>query len=124
VPLFENNNECTRALEHRQSIINDYKSWNPKSVIIASHMNPHPTVMGNRQIDHNIGLIIPLTDEVCEITGKETRIFCGHLHKSAKPYEWNLASKKGAIIYPLDVDELYIINTNKTFEEPILKKIN
>lgn len=123
VPLFEIHDDFVLASRHIEDINRDYEAYKPESVMICYHGNPHPEGMGGQREDSNLDLILPLVNLLYDLTGKNIRMFCGHLHKSAEPYEWNFLDKRSAIIHPINVDEFYEIDTQNPSNKPSKRNI-
>lgn len=120
VPLFEIPEERVLALRSIGDMASDYNKGRPESVIIGYHGNPFAEGMGIKRSDYQLSIIEPLAKQVYDLTKKSVKIFCGHLHKSHKPYGWNF-SGKSAMIYPINVDEFYEVSTADPSEEPSKK---
>ncbi|MBD3248940.1 hypothetical protein GF336_02740 [Candidatus Woesearchaeota archaeon] len=88
-----------------------------KYISIGSHGNPFPRKMKEKKLhkrtDHNLGVIESIINTVIDIKGDKQgiNIFCGHLHKSNEPYNWD--GKTNITIYPIGTKEILYLDPEK-----------
>ena len=119
VPYFNNDRERYDAMHKSMPELYKFLDSTKGNVVIAYHGNPYPEGMDDektkRRRDYNKIVIEDVANVVFQTIAKDTEVvpemLCGHLHKSNKPYDWQIGSRK-IKLYPLGIRDLAFLDTN------------